>query len=142
LATSPSLIHALHRASQIAEQQFEQALGDADLTARQLHVLTAIQKHEDPSQTDIVESTGIDRSTMADLVRRLTDRGLIARKRSKEDARAYVVNLTAEGRRAVSKYAPVLARIEAELLEVLPANKRNTIIDLLTAFAEKATKKE
>ncbi|MFZ1102753.1 MAG: helix-turn-helix domain-containing protein, partial [Hyphomicrobiaceae bacterium] len=38
--------------------------------------------------------TGIDRSTLADIVRRLTRKGLLQRCRTNEDARAYAVRLT------------------------------------------------
>ena len=130
-----SLIHALHRASQVAEDRFARELGDSDVTPRQLAVLTVIDAHDGLSQTDIVTATGVDRSTLADIVKRLVERGLIARKRSKEDARAYVVKLTADGRRALATSAPVLARVEAELLESLPTKKRSELIGLLQQLA-------
>lgn len=44
-------------------------------TARQQIVLTASRERDEPSQSALVEATGIDRSTMADVVRRLTQRG-------------------------------------------------------------------
>ena len=70
--SNTSLIHALHRASQVAEDRFARELGDIDITPRQLAVIDA---HDGPSQTDIVEESGIDRSTLADIVRRLVKRG-------------------------------------------------------------------
>ena len=70
----PSLIHLLHRASQVAEERLMRELGDVDATARQLAVLAAIEAHKGASQTDIVEATGVDRSTVADMVRRLLKR--------------------------------------------------------------------
>ncbi len=95
LARSP--VHLLHRVGQCAEELFQAEIGDADLTARQLAVLTAVAQEEGLSQTGIVERTGIDRSTLADIVPRLSKKGLLQRRRTREDARAYAVKLTDEG---------------------------------------------
>ena len=82
MGNQPSLIHLLHRASQVAEDRLTRELGDVDVTPRQLAVLGAIEAHDGASQTDIVVATGVDRSTVADMVRRLLKRGLVSRKRT------------------------------------------------------------
>ena len=74
---------------------------DGDLTPRQLAVLVTVANNEGLSQTGLVDRTGIDRSTLADIVRRLQRKGLLQRRRTKEDARAYAVKLTDEGRRVL-----------------------------------------
>ena len=96
LGRSP--VHLLHRAGQCAKHFFGTAVG-GDLTPRQLAVLAAVADNEGGTQTDIVETTWIDRSTLADIVRRLQRKGLLHRRRTKEDARAYAVKLTDRGRR-------------------------------------------
>ena len=93
MANRPTLIHLLHRASQVAKNCRTRRLGDADVTPRQLAVLAAIGAHEGASLVNIVEATGVDRSKVADMVRRLLKRGLVSRKRTKEDARAYPAQL-------------------------------------------------
>ena len=130
-----SITHLLHRASQKATERFAKELGDSDLTARQLVVLAAIGAEDGLSQTDIVNATGIDRSTLADIARRLKERGLISRRRTKEDERAYAVTLTAAGRKALDTGAPVLERIEADLLATLPVKRRAELIAALGALA-------
>jgi DNA-binding MarR family transcriptional regulator len=45
-----------------------------------------------------VGATSVDRSTLADVVRRLVKQRLATRKRNKADSRAYDVALTDEGR--------------------------------------------
>ena len=72
-----SIIHLLHRASQRASEIFAQETRDFDLTARQYAVITTVAQHEGLSQTDLVRLTGIDRSTLADVVQRLLKRGVI-----------------------------------------------------------------
>ena len=92
-----SPIHLLHRAGQCAGDIFHGEMGDGDLTPRQYAVLVTVAQNEGVSQTRLVEKTGIDRSTLADIVRRMLKKGLLQRRRTKEDARAYAVKLTDEG---------------------------------------------
>ena len=137
---STSLLHLLHRASQIAEERLTRGLGDTDVTPRQIAVLVVIADREDLKQTDVTEATGIDRSTLADIVRRLVDRKLVSRKRTKDDARAYALKVTDAGRRVLTTSMPVLARVEAELLDVLPAKKRGELVGLLKELTEKGAR--
>jgi DNA-binding MarR family transcriptional regulator len=65
-----SPIHLLHRASQAVEEAFSSEIKIERLTPRQLVVLTTVAQNEGLSQTGIVDRTGIDRSTLAELVRR------------------------------------------------------------------------
>ena len=137
---STSLLHLLHRASQIAEERLTRGLGDTDVTPRQIAVLVVIADRDDLNQTDVTEATGIDRSTLTDIVRRLVDRKLVSRKRTKEDARAYALKVTDAGRRVLTTSMPVLARVEAELLDVLPAKKRGELVGLLKELTEKGAR--
>jgi len=100
-----SLAHLLHRTSQYADERFAAACGSDALTARQFIVLDAVATLDRPSQIEICEKSGIDRSTLADMVRRLTARGLISRRRTREDARRYALKLTDEGRQILERAA-------------------------------------
>jgi MarR family transcriptional regulator, temperature-dependent positive regulator of motility len=109
---SRSPIHLLHRASQCAELIFHNALAD-QVTARQLAVLLVIAEREGANQAEITEQTGIDRSTTAEVMRRLVKKGLVQRRRSRTDTRAYELRLTDEGRKALQAADPVARRIDA-----------------------------
>jgi DNA-binding MarR family transcriptional regulator len=113
---SSSATHLLHRAGQHAEELFARASGELGITARQFIVLAAIDGLDKPSQTTLCEVSGIDRSTLADIVRRLEMRGLIHRQRTKTDARMYAVNVTEEGRSILMRAAPIARDVEEELL--------------------------
>ena len=129
-----SVLHLLHRAGQTADELFSKEMHGSDLTPRQYAVLVVLAQQENASQTDIVNATGIDRSTLADIVKRLVDRGLLARKRSKLDARAYSVRLTAAGQSALKSTAPVASRVEAAIMKSLPSSHRAAIVDALAAI--------
>jgi DNA-binding MarR family transcriptional regulator len=132
--SKPSLLALLHRANQIATERFDREIGDRVLTPRQVQVLAALSANEGASQTQIVDVTGIDRSTLADIVRRLLKNGLIRRRRTKNDARAYAVNMTDNGRRALAASLPVLERVEKSLIAALPADKRAEFLGTLELF--------
>ena len=128
-----SPIHLLHRAGQCAEGMFGAEV-PGDLTPRQLAVLMTVAHNEGVSQTGIVDATGIDRSTMADVVRRLAERGLLQRRRTREDARAYAVKLTAEGRRILRSAEPLAKCVDGRLLNTLPSGRREEFMASLVAI--------
>jgi hypothetical protein len=66
-----SPVHLLHRAVQCAEDLFHGEMHRDNLTPRQVGVLIVVAEQEGLSQTGLVERTGIDRSTMADMVNRM-----------------------------------------------------------------------
>ena len=131
-ALNESMLHLLHRAGQVADELFTEEMAGSDLTPRQFAVLLVLQRLETASQTDIVNETGIDRSTLADIVKRLVNRGLIARRRSKSDARAYAVRLTATGRDALKSAQPASERVESRILKSLPQARRDAFVDALS----------
>jgi len=114
-----SVIHLLHRASQRASEIFAQETRDFDLTARQYAVITTVAQHEGLSQTDLVRLTGIDRSTLADVVQRLLKRGVIQRQRTMQDGRTYAVSLSAEGRELLEAIKPNARRADRLVLSCL-----------------------
>ena len=129
-----SAVHLLHRAGQRAGDVFSDEMSRVKLTPRQYAVLVSVAENEGLSQTGLVERTGIDRSTLADIIRRMLRKGLLQRKRTKEDARAYSVRLTEEGRQLLEAAGPGAARSEERLLAALPGEQRTAFIAALAAI--------
>jgi DNA-binding MarR family transcriptional regulator len=131
----PSPLHLLHRAGQRADELFAVSLGDSDITARQFAVLQSVASHDAPSQTLLVEDTGIDRSTLADIVRRLAEKGLVQRRRTRHDARRYAVRLTDKGQAALKAVQPAATSTEEQLLSAVPQPEREAFLDDLRRIA-------
>jgi DNA-binding MarR family transcriptional regulator len=129
LDRSPS--HLLHRALQLALDIYAEETGPDAVTQRQYAVLAAVAAHEGLTQTDLVRSTGIDRSTLADLVARMIGKTLLARQRSTADARANTVSLTEAGRAALEAAKPKVAAADARILKLLPTRKRDAFLGVL-----------
>ena len=126
-----SAMHLLHRAGQCAADIFSSEVRTSGLTPRQYAVLMVVADEEGLTQTDLVERTGIDRSTLADIVARLLGRGLIHRRRAKEDARAYAIKLSPQGGKALREAQPGAAAVDQKLLANLPPAKRQDFLDTL-----------
>ena len=127
------ILHLLRRAIQRAERTFGDEARESDVTPRQFAVLDALARRDSVSQTDLCAATGIDRSTLADIVKRLLNKGLIQRARRKDDARAYAVKLSPEGKRRLKSLT--VERVHASVLEKLPENRRRQFLKDLKIIA-------
>ena len=128
-----SPVHLLHRASQAVELAFA-TWTRGKLTPRQLAVLMTIEESEGLNQTDLMERTGIDRSTMTDVISRLRRKGLIQRRRNRRDARAFSVSLTDDGRRLLGAVVPVAIGVDRSVLGALPSERRKPFMDALASI--------
>jgi DNA-binding MarR family transcriptional regulator len=138
LDRSPS--HLLHRALQRALDIYAETAGPTAVTQRQYAVLSAVAAREGLTQADLVRSTGIDRSTLAELVARMLGKGLIARERSNEDGRANTVSLTDKGRTALQEAEPRAAAADDAILKLVPSGKRGGFLSALRALAAERPK--
>lgn len=135
------LFHKLHRLGQMADQPFVAA----DIRARQYAVLKAIADSSTPTiQTDLVRMTGVDRSTLAGIVRRLEKTGMVTRKRGKtsggeKDDRCVVVTLTATGRTYINRADSIASKTDQFIMDrIKPAHRAaflKAIDDILSPAA-------
>lgn len=131
-----SAVHLLHRAGQCADEVFSGNLSDSTMTPRQYAVLKAVEVSVEPSQTTLVDITGIDRSTIADIVRRLVERGFMQRRRTRRDARMYALKLTPKGQAALNTVEPAVISTDEKLLAALSPDERGAFLDALTRIID------
>lgn len=132
--TDASVGHLLHRAAQKALDFYADEGGAGSVTQRQHAVLAAVAAKEGAAQADLVAATGVDRSTLADMVARMLDKGLLVRERSAVDARANAVRLTDAGRTALEEIGPRADAADTRLLALLPKGKRGAFLEALAAL--------
>ena len=133
LARSPS--HLLHRVLQLALDIYAEESGSGGVTQRQYAVLAAVAENEGVTQTGLVRATGIDRSTLADMVARMITKGHLERQRSDQDARANTVSLTPAGAAVLEDSRPKVAMADARILALLKPSKREGFLELLADMA-------
>ena len=136
LGASPS--HLMHRVLQLALDIYSEETGADGLTQRQFAVLEAVSQKSGLTQTDLVRATGIDRSTLADLVSRMTTKGLLDREKSVVDARAKAVRLSVAGQAALDAARPKVEAADKRIMARLPKGKRDGFLDLLAELAGEA----
>ncbi len=127
--------HLLRRAQQYSHDLYSKHVGSSGPTPRQFEVLHTVAKNEGLSQTDLVHHTGIDRSTLADMIARMIKKGLLSRQRTKADARANSVSITAAGKRMLASAMPKVVKAETEALKVLPKTQQTGFMKALETYA-------
>ena len=110
----------LHRAHQIMDAIYARHMKETGLSPRQFAVMLAVYKNGGPTQTELVEWTHIDRSTLSAIVQDLKRRRLVTVREDAKDLRANIVKLTATGRRKIIAARAARDVAECELKGLLP----------------------
>ncbi|WP_306251476.1 MarR family winged helix-turn-helix transcriptional regulator [Parvularcula sp. IMCC14364] len=134
--------HLIRRAQQYSYDLYAKEVGKTGPTPRQFAVLHTVSEDEGLSQTDLVRKTGIDRSTLADMISRLIKKGYLARQRTKTDARANSVKLTAAGKKVLTSATAKVVNAETAALNVLPKTQQAAFMKALATYAEALDKIE
>lgn len=123
--------HLLRRCQQLAVDLYTLEVGANGLTPRQFALLLAIYQNSGISQVDLVRLTGIDRSTVAEMVARLIKRGLLVRERTEADRRTNALALTPAGEVQLREAMPGVVRAQDRIMEPIPVAKRAEFVGLL-----------
>lgn len=103
---------AAHRAQTAADRAVMEAAG---ITTAQAAVLAVTAAGEPMTQRAAALQLGLNESALSQMTARLIKLGLIARTRDKDDARAWQLQVTAEGRAALKRIHAPFAEINAVL---------------------------
>jgi DNA-binding MarR family transcriptional regulator len=107
-----------------------------DVTPRQVAVLLVLFRAGQASQARLSELIRIDRNTLAEMVARLVQRGAIERRPSELDRRAFILELTSQGRDLLFEVLPSMLQAQRELLRPLPAEFHQIFMKCLRLLAE------
>lgn len=89
---------------------------DTALTGPQFAVMTAVQSYPRIDQGSLAATVALDRSTMADVCRRLEDRALIRRDTAPADGRRKLLTLTTQGETVLAEVASRVGRLDIRLM--------------------------
>ena len=110
---------------------------DATLTGPQFAVLTAISANPGVDQGSVAASVALDRSTMADIVRRLEERCLIVRETAMHDGRRKLLYLSKTGAKVYEDVSRRAHELDERLLGGHSPAERKRLIGELSALAER-----
>lgn len=122
------LVRRLH---QIHLALFLEECKEFDITPVQYGLLTTLKLRPDQDQNSLGQELGLDRTNVADVLVRLTKRGLVERRRSEEDKRMVLARLTEEGENVTEAMYSAMQRAQERLLEPLLPQERNAFITTL-----------
>lgn len=115
--------HLLRRNHQRSYELFTQRVGDA-ATRQQFALLLALAQRPGCSQNELVAATGMDKSTLKEMLGRLVARDWVERRRDPNDSRAWTMRITDDGRATVEDLIPKVAAAQADILAPLPEADR------------------
>lgn len=123
-------LHQIHSAIFLEEcQQF-------GVTPVQYGLISTLLAKPGLDQVTLGGEVGIDRTNVADVLKRLSERGLLRRERSKTDGRSMVAFLTKEGERVAEEMYESMRRAQDRLLAPLRPEFRSAFIAMLTELIE------
>jgi DNA-binding MarR family transcriptional regulator len=118
-----------------AETFCAEALAPLGLHVRQFGLLTALATEGPRSQQELADWVRMDRTTMVAFVDGLEEAGYVRRERNPADRRAYLLQLTPEGRKAQKQALRVMEDAEDRFLAELDGREREQLIELLGKLA-------
>lgn len=127
---SAQLGHLARRLQQ-ANTSLWNALVSEQTTSPQFAVLNAIAETDNADQRTVGELIGLDRSTTAEIVTRLADRGLLRRIRDPRDGRRNLLRLTDDGAAAHQQLVVRAARMNKVFLAPLDADEQKMLLELM-----------
>ncbi|PKV88884.1 MarR family winged helix-turn-helix transcriptional regulator [Streptomyces sp. TLI_146] len=107
-------------------------------TSPQFAVLNTLVASPGLDQRTVGERVGLDRSTIAEVVTRLTRRGLLRKTRDPRDGRRSRLDVTDEGRAVHRELTVRTARMNEVFLAPLAPAEQTVFLDLLRRVADAA----
>ncbi|HEV3405159.1 MAG TPA: MarR family transcriptional regulator, partial [Candidatus Dormibacteraeota bacterium] len=123
--------HLLRRAVQVMNLLWDEEVSHT-ITSPQFAALNALYTEPNLDQRTLGQRISLDRSTMAEVVSRLADRGLIRTERDRRDGRRKTIALTTKGLHAVQHLIPRTHAMTDRLVASLAARERQELLRLLT----------
>ncbi|WP_303722553.1 MarR family winged helix-turn-helix transcriptional regulator [Malonomonas rubra] len=121
----------LAKAHQRLFARFRDILMPHGVTPPQFALLAFLWKRDGLSQTELTEKTEVDRTTLSGLIDRLEKQGLVARIPHPGDRRAYLVTLTAAGRKLEAELTPLAMSLRQQISADLTADEYEQLCQLL-----------
>lgn len=136
LPVDQRLCLALYQASHAMDATYRVLLGESGLTYPQYTVLSVLRQDGAAPVTGVARRLGLSSNTVSPLLKRMEARGWLTRRRSVEDERTVLVELTAQGRRLGDEVDDVPRRVTdaAGLSDAQQAELVRTLHELAAAL--------
>jgi DNA-binding MarR family transcriptional regulator len=123
--------HLIRRALQVLNVVWAEEVSRT-VTSPQFAVLNTLLREPDIDQQTLGARTALNRSTVAEIVARLTSRKLVRWSRDPADGRRKVIRLTARGEAVLQELIPLTHRMTRRLVTALRPDEGEELRRLLT----------
>lgn len=110
------------------------------ISLAQCHAIVEIGRAEKISLVELADILGLDKSTMSRTINNLVEAGLVLRELDMENRRYVIIQLTDKGKDIFKDTEESMNNYYQDVLESIPENKRNEVIEglqLLTGAVKK-----
>lgn len=128
--------YLIRRLNQIHYALFFEECGHENITPVQYGVLTAVMLRPGIDQTEIGSELGLDRTTTADVVRRLEMKELVRREIDQRDRRARRVFITEPGAALTEQLYDGMTSASQRMLSPLSPEKQELFVSLLAELVQ------
>ncbi|MFI9604571.1 MarR family winged helix-turn-helix transcriptional regulator [Streptomyces sp. NPDC052043] len=103
----------------------------SEVTAVQFGALAGLHRDPGQDQKTLAARLSMDKATAADVVKRMTQRGLVQVLRDPHDSRRKVLILTDEGREVVHRIAPRVDRLRRDVFGTLAPAEQKAFVETI-----------
>lgn len=142
--TEPGSQHVGHllRLAQQVHTRMWAAEVSAEVTSPQFRLLRVLELSPNIDQRTATQLAGLDRSTGAELIDRLSRHGYVQRRRDGSDRRRYLLELSAAGQQLIDDLGPSALRLHETMLAGVSEELRQPFLAALTQFVESGERNE
>lgn len=126
----------IHKASREVGVHFERLRGDSGLAPQEGHILSYLRSYAPCPIAEVVTVFGLRGSTATSVLDRLEDRGLLARRPNPDDRRSFLIDLTAEGRKAAEHMQTFVDALERAIAKKVTAQQEAGFRAVMDAIHE------
>jgi DNA-binding MarR family transcriptional regulator len=126
----------LRRAWYGLNQAFRRRIAHLDLTPDQFTIMRTLLENNGITQRELTELMSSDPNTVASLVERMEQGGLVERRAHEKDRRANCLRLRPAGKRKYEAARAVALSMQAEILASVPSKAREKFLADLAAVAD------
>jgi DNA-binding MarR family transcriptional regulator len=128
--------YLVRRLNQIHQSLFFECCKDFTITPVQYGLLTTLSEQPGLDQTSLCAQIGVDRTTTADVLRRLEQRSLVKRVPSPLDGRQKLAHITAQGTRLMHQMYEKMREAQVRFLEPLSPEDRIRFVEMMMQLVE------
>lgn len=127
----PSLLYTVKQVELAVRYHLEDLLKPAGITALQYTALTVLERRNSLTVTELAHNSFVKVQSMADLLRPLHDRELIARRADPGHGRRQLISLTEAGQQLLDSYAEQVDLLEQTMVGPLTGDEAHVLRGLL-----------